>query len=73
MELSREQVKYKISDVGINHLESGTMFKKPQSTSHVNITNIQGVTVVGDGNIVNTSFAEVSEVLADMRSRGIDV
>lgn len=63
MELSREQVKYKISDVGINHLEAGTMFKKPESASHVNITNIQGVTVVGDGNIVNAQFTELSSAL----------
>src|SRR6266404_7759900 len=28
MEISAEQVKYKISDVGINHLEAGTVFKK---------------------------------------------
>jgi hypothetical protein len=63
MEMSQEQVKYKISDIGINHLEAGTMFKKPEAASHVNITNIKGVTVVGDGNVVNTEYAEVSRAL----------
>jgi hypothetical protein len=63
MEVSQEQVKYKISDVGINHLETGTVFKKPEAASHVNITNIKGVTVVGDGNVVNTQFADLSRAL----------
>jgi hypothetical protein len=31
------------------------------------------VTVVGDGNVVNTTFAEVSEVLTDMRSAVLEV
>ena len=66
MELSREQVKYKISDVGINHLEAGTVFRKPESSSHVNITNIHGVTVVGDGNIVNAEFTDLSRALTEL-------
>jgi hypothetical protein len=63
MEMSQEQIRYKISDVGINHLQAGTMFKKPAAASHVNITNIKGVTVVGDGNVVNTEYAELSRAL----------
>ena len=63
MELGREQTKYKISDIGINHLQAGTMFKKPEASSRVNITNIKGVTVVGDGNVVNTEFTEASRAL----------
>ena len=66
MKLGQEQVRYKISDIGINHLEAGTMFKKPQVGSAVNITNVQGVTVVGDGNIVNTSFTDLSRALDDL-------
>lgn len=42
MVLPREQTKFKISEVGIDHLEAATMFKKPQSASQVNITNVQG-------------------------------
>jgi hypothetical protein len=76
MEVGKEQIKYKISDVGINHLEAGTMFKKPDAASHVNITNIKGVTVVGDGNVVNTEFTELSRALDELdrelgRSRGL--
>ena len=66
MEVSQEQIKYKISDIGINQLEAGTMFKKPQSTSHVNITNLQGITIVGDGNIVNAEFTDLSRALDEL-------
>jgi hypothetical protein len=63
MVLPREQTKYKISEVGINHLEAASMFKKAQAASHVNITNVQGVTVVGDGDVVNANFTELSSAL----------
>jgi hypothetical protein len=66
MELSQEQVKYKISDIGINHLQAGTMFKKPESTGQVNITNVKGVTIVGDGNVVNTQYTDLSRALDDL-------
>jgi hypothetical protein len=66
MEVSQEQIKYKISDTGINHLQSGTVFRKPESTSHVNITNIQGVTIIGDGNIVNAEFTDLSRALEEL-------
>lgn len=66
MEVSSEQVKYKISDIGINHLEAGTTFKKPQAASQVNITNIKGVTILGDGNIVNAEFTDLSRALAEL-------
>lgn len=64
--LPREQTKYKISDVGINHLEAASMFKKSQAASQVNITNVQGVTVVGDGNLVNAKFTEPASALDDL-------
>src|SRR5438477_8675957 len=49
MVLPREQTKYKISAVGINHLESGSLFKKQRAESQVSLTNVLGITVVGDG------------------------
>ena len=59
-------MKYKISDVGINHLEAGTLFKKPQSVSHINVTNVQGVTILGDGNIVNAQLTDLARALDDL-------
>lgn len=67
-QIPSEQRTYKISDTGIDKLEAASTYQRPDVGSEVNITNIRGVTVVGDGNVVNTSFADVSEVLADMRS-----
>jgi hypothetical protein len=66
MEVSAEQCKYKISDVGINHLEAGTVFKRPQAASQINITNIKGVTILGDGNIVNTEFTDLSRAIDEL-------
>ena len=66
MELHPEQVKYKISDVGINHLQSSTMFKRQDSFKNINITNVQGVTVVGEGNVVNTQYTDLSRALDDL-------
>jgi len=67
MMVPREQTKYKISDVGINHLEAATVYKKPQAASQVNVTNIQGVTLVGsNGNVVNAKFTEFSSAIDDL-------
>lgn len=66
MELSQEQTKYKISEIGINHLEAGSVFKAPESQSGINITNIQGVTVIGNGNVVNTHFTDLSRAIDEL-------
>lgn len=65
-EVSAAQSKYKISDVGINHMEKATVFKKTQAASQINITNIKGVTVLGDGNVVNAQFTDVSRALDEL-------
>jgi len=66
MEVSQEQVKYKISDVGINHLESGTTFRRAETSKHIDITNVQGVTVIGEGNVVNTQFGDLARALDEL-------
>jgi len=63
MELSQEQIKYKISDIGINHLEAGTLFKSMENSHNINITNVQGVTIIGNGNIVNNEYTDLSRLL----------
>ncbi|MCH7848254.1 MAG: hypothetical protein IIB53_07820 [Planctomycetes bacterium] len=62
-----EQTKYKISDVGMDLLETASTFKRSSLPSTVNITNIQGVTVIGEGNVVNTNFTDVSRVLDELK------
>jgi hypothetical protein len=66
MVLDREQTKYKISELGINHLEAASMFKKPQTAGQVNITNVQGVINLGDGNVVNAKFTKLSSALDEL-------
>jgi len=60
---TRKQVKeyYKISDSGINYFEGPSEFQRvAKSFSGINITNIQGVTVVGDQNVVvNTQYLDL--------------
>lgn len=68
MTLSREQVKYKISEVGISHLESASLFTKPKNIGQINITNVQGVTVVGNGNVVNTQLTDLSSALDELEN-----
>lgn len=63
-----EQVKYKISDVGLDKLQKASLFQKTPMNSGINITNIHGVTVVGDGNVVNTNFTDLSRVLNELKS-----
>jgi hypothetical protein len=64
---SAERRTYKISDSGIDRLEAASMYQRSDVASRVNITNIRGVTVVGSGNVVNTTFTDLSRVLTDLK------
>ena len=48
-EYSSEEITYKISSVGINRLERASLYKAPSLANNVNIGNVHGVVVVGDG------------------------
>ncbi|MDH5451623.1 MAG: hypothetical protein OEX77_12160 [Candidatus Bathyarchaeota archaeon] len=50
---------YKISDKGIDHFEGASRFQKSHPPTGINVTNIQGVTIVGDGNIVNAKYSDL--------------
>jgi hypothetical protein len=58
-----EQCKYKISEVGIDYLEGATVFKKPESSMHINVSNINGVVNIGDGNVVNAHYTDLYRAL----------
>lgn len=64
---SAERITYKISDTGIDRLEAASTFRRSPVVPYVNITNIRGVTVVGEGNVVNTTFTDLSRVLTEMK------
>ncbi|MXY58726.1 MAG: hypothetical protein F4Y41_20475 [Gammaproteobacteria bacterium] len=63
---SSEKVAYKVSDVGIDRLESASTYQRPAAITGVNITNIRGVTVVGTGNIVNTELADLARLVTEL-------
>lgn len=62
-----EKVTYKISDVGIDHLEGASTYERTNLRPHINITNVHGVTVVGDGNVVNTDFTDLVRLLDKLK------
>ena len=64
---SSAKITYKISDIGIDQLEGASLYERPPGSQGVNITTIRGVTVVGDGNVVNTEFVDLSSALTDLR------
>jgi hypothetical protein len=61
-----EKQYFKISDAGINYFEGASRFQKiEKSFSGINVTNIGGVTVLGDSNIiVNKSYVDLYKELS---------
>lgn len=57
---------YKISDKGIDHFEGPSQFQKQDPFGGINITNVQGVTVLGDGNVVHTRYNDLYDSLNDL-------
>ncbi|WNZ29957.1 MAG: hypothetical protein IAX21_03620 [Candidatus Bathyarchaeota archaeon] len=62
----QEKKYYKISDVGINYFQGVSKFQKVgEKYEGINITTINGVTVLGNGNIaVNTQFIDLYKHLS---------
>lgn len=58
--------RYKITDVGIDKMEGESAFKRQDRYAGINITNIQGVTVVGDENVVNTEYSDLYQALNEL-------
>jgi len=67
-ERNSEKRTYKISDSGIDRLEAASVFKKAAAASSINVTNIRGVTVIGEGNVVNTTFTDLSRTLTELKN-----
>jgi hypothetical protein len=62
-----EKRTYKISDKGIDRLESASTYQRTEAHPHINVTNIRGVTIVGDGNVVNTTFTDLARTLSELQ------
>ena len=67
-ERSAEQTTYKISDIGIDKLEGASIYRREPITPSINITNIDGVTVIGDGNIINMDYKDLNDALSELRN-----
>jgi len=57
------QIRYRISDVGIMHFSGPSRFTSSSHYQGINITNIQGITVVGHNNLVQVRFRDLFESL----------
>ena len=64
-----EKRNYKISHVGIDLLEGASLYRREPAGPRVNVTTIQGVTVVGNGNVVNTGYADLAGALDQLSAR----
>jgi len=62
----REKITYRISDVGITHFEGPSKFTSLNKFSGISITNIQGVTVVGNNNVVRTEYLNLFNALEEI-------
>lgn len=58
-QIMAQRITYKISDKGIDHFKGPSKFQKSHKVTGINITNIQGVTVVGDGNLVYNQYGDL--------------
>jgi len=61
-----EKLVYRISDIGITHFEGPSKFLSSNRFSGISITNIQGVTVVGNNNIVRNEYLELFRELEEL-------
>lgn len=61
-----ESWKYKISDIGIDKLEEASVYRRPVPHPNMNIVNVKGVTIIGDGNVVNTELTDLSRALKEL-------
>lgn len=57
---------YKISDIGIDLLQGASAFRREETFSRINVTNVSGVTVIGNGNVVNTQYTDLSRMLSEL-------
>lgn len=50
---------YKIADIGVDYSEGTSKFARADTFAGINVVNIQGVTVIGRGNVVYAQFANL--------------
>lgn len=63
-----ETRRYRLSDVGIRFVEGGSIFDTLNSFNGINITNLGGVTIVGNNNAVRNEYLETFRVMDQLES-----
>ncbi len=53
------KVLYRISSAGINRYEGPSAFERTEWMAGINITNVHGVTIIGNDNVVSSQFTEL--------------
>ena len=48
-----------ITDKGVNHFEGSSIFQKSHWLTGINVTNVQGITIIGDNNFVHQEFSDL--------------
>lgn len=64
-----ESISYRISDTNINHFEGSSEFQKSHKFAGINVTNIKGITQIGEGNMVQEFSKTCSVSLASSAMR----
>lgn len=67
-EVPSQKRTYKLTNLGIKHFEDPSAFDISQSFSGTNISNIQGITVVGTHNIIRAEFTNLFRKLDQLES-----
>jgi hypothetical protein len=61
--------RYKITDVGIDKIEGESAYQREDKYAGINVTNVRGVVVIGEENVVNASFTELFETLDELKKQ----
>ena len=61
--LIARKITYKISEKGINHFQGVSKFQTVHKFENINVTNVQGITVIGENNIVYNKHIELFRYL----------
>jgi hypothetical protein len=59
---------YKVSAKAVDRMERASLFAQQPTGQQINVTTINGVTVVGDKNVVSTRYTDLSEHLEELRT-----
>lgn len=66
IEIPNEKHLFGLSAIGIKYIEGESEFDRTSVFSGINITNIGGVTVVGNNNVVRNEFVDVLRIFNQM-------